>query len=137
MRIKFVMCSLCVQRPFTERLLNSHWTVYEQCLMLVCKPFAKVLQVFQEAFNQYQMNLCQIQISLREMYLQIRGYFITILMKDYLGFCGHSFRLSVIRQESISNLEKANIFLIRSFREAPIWYTSLSSTIRKRSWLFL
>ena len=40
---------------------------------------------------------------------------------------------AVITAAGISSFEKANIFFPRSFNEAPIWYTSVSSTIRKRS----
>ena len=37
----------------------------------------------------------------------------------------------------MSSREKANIFLPRSFKEAPTCQTSVPSIIRKRSWHFL
>lgn len=51
----------------------------------------------------------------------------------YIAFLDGDDYWSVITAAGISSFEKANIFFPRSFNEAPIWYTSVSSTIRKRS----
>ena len=62
----------------------------------------------------------------------------------FVTFCSHGARRndgdetgtyskSVMAFAGISSLEKANIFFPKSFSEAPMWYTSVPSIIRKRS----
>ena len=41
----------------------------------------------------------------------------------------------MLATELLSILENANHFLPKSFRDAPKWYTSVLSIIKKRSWL--
>ena len=43
--------------------------------------------------------------------------------------------IKILATELLSILENANHFLPKSFRDAPRWYTSVLSIIKKRSWL--